>query len=118
MIAHEASRAETGMLAADGYPEVVLVEETPSVFPGQPPVRTYPDGGMEFGPYASIGTTDLSGLPDCDGTAQCPRHTALQVTHQVVPFPKGTPEYATYEQELRAELDKWKRREPPYDQEN
>lgn len=30
-------------------------------------------------------------------------------------FPKGTPEYEAYKAELKAELGKWSRREPPYE---
>lgn len=32
----------------------VAVEETPSVFPGAPPVRTHADGGQAYGPYDGL----------------------------------------------------------------
>ncbi|HEX8106118.1 MAG TPA: hypothetical protein VF516_00255 [Kofleriaceae bacterium] len=69
-----------------GFP---VVEEQPSAFEGAPPPRQYADGCQSYGPYAEL--TDQ------------PR------------YPEGTPEHTAYAAELRSELDKFAKGEPPYE---
>jgi len=57
--------------------------------------------------------------PRCAGGNPCPVHVPLlhEQPAGIRPapeYPEGTPEYDAYAAELRAELDKWRRGDPPY----
>jgi hypothetical protein len=90
-----------------------VVEETPSLFEGAPPVRTYTDGSQVYGPYVS--TDEPGTMVHALAEAYTLDGGDLQEDPSLEPkYPEGTPEYDTYAAELREELGKFAKGEEPY----